>query len=69
VSAPTSTPPWLSLLQEDPIPFGPATWELKQWIGFAVYAALFLLFVYLVYRLARPALDSEVEPEEELQAD
>ena len=69
MSAPTSTPFWLCLLQEDPIPFGPATWELKQWIGFAVYAALFLLFVYLVYRLARPALDSELESEEEPDPD
>jgi hypothetical protein len=47
--------PGCFLLQQvdDPVPFGPAHWELTQWAGFAAYAAVFLLFVILVWRLAR----------------
>ena len=50
-----------SLLQTDPLPYGPSTWGVRQWIGIALYAVLFVLFVYLVYRLARPSLPSEVD--------
>jgi len=49
----------------DPVPFGPAHWEPTQWIGLAVYVALFLLFVLLVYLLARPYRDSEVSAGDE----
>lgn len=53
----------LPLLQQpgDPIPFGPTTWEFKQWLGLGIYLLLFLLFVFLVYRLARPEVDSETQ--------
>lgn len=46
------------------IPYGPSHWEMKQWIGFAVYVTLFLLFTWLVYRFARPSEPSELPPDE-----
>lgn len=54
----------LSLLQQagDPIPFGPAGWDWTQWLGLGVYLALFVVFVVLVFLLARPRRDSEVAP-------
>ena len=57
-TAPGAEPP-------DPLPFGPETWEATQWIGLAVYLTLFLIFVVLVWRLARPEVDSELAPEDE----
>ena len=54
------------LLQQmdDPVPFGPAQWEFTQWAGFVAYAGVFLLFVILVWRLAR-AEESDPEPPEQ----
>ena len=43
----------------DPVPFGPSSWTWKQWIGISVYVAVFLIFVLLIGRLARPEVDSE----------
>ena len=43
------------LVQEagDPVPFGPATWSWRQYLGIGVYVVLFLAFVLVVQRLAR----------------
>ena len=35
-------------------------WELKQWLGFAVYAVLLIGLIVLAWRLARP--DPEPPP-------
>ena len=47
----------------DPVPFGPATWELRQWLGLSIYVLLFLVFVVVVYRLAKPQVESETAEE------
>ena len=49
-------------LPSDPLPFGPGTWSWKQWLGLGVYALLFLVFLVLVARLARPERGSEGPP-------
>jgi hypothetical protein len=33
-------------------------WELKQWLGFGVYAVLLIGLIVLAWRLARPDADS-----------
>ena len=33
-------------------------WELKQWLGFAVYAVLLVGLIVLAWRLARPDPES-----------
>jgi hypothetical protein len=41
-------------LLEEGEPVREAPWQLKQWIGFAVYALLLLGLVILAWRLAKP---------------
>lgn len=41
-------------LLEEGEPVRAAPWQVKQWIGFFVYAALLIGLVVLAWRLARP---------------
>jgi hypothetical protein len=43
----------LRILEEGE-PVREAPWQLKQWIGFAVYAVLLLGLIILAWRLAKP---------------
>lgn len=56
--------PAISLMQVpgDPVPFGPSVWTWKQYTGIGVYTLLFLLFLFVVARLARPERDTELPP-------
>ena len=42
---------------EEGEPVREAPWELKQWLGFGVYAILLLGLIILAWRLARPEPD------------
>jgi hypothetical protein len=39
---------------EEGEPVRSPSWELKQWLGFLVYAALLIGLIVLAWRLARP---------------
>ena len=39
---------------EEGEPVREAPWQLKQWLGFGVYAILLLGLIILAWRLARP---------------
>jgi hypothetical protein len=41
-------------LLEEGEPVREAPWELKQWVGFAIYAVLLAGLIVLAWRLARP---------------
>jgi hypothetical protein len=47
-------------LLEEGEPVRAAPWELKQWLGFFVYAVLLIGLIVLAWRLARP--DPEPPP-------
>jgi hypothetical protein len=44
----------LLCILEEGEPVREAPWQLKQWIGFAVYAVLLLGLIILAWRLAKP---------------
>jgi hypothetical protein len=47
--------PWAILcILEEGEPIRTPEWELKQWLGFAVYAVLLIGLIVLAWRLARP---------------
>ncbi len=37
--------------------FGPATWSSKQWLGLALAGGVFLVAVWLIFRISRPDAD------------
>jgi len=37
--------------------FGPATWTSEQWLGLALAGGVFLVAVWLIYRISRPDAD------------
>jgi hypothetical protein len=41
-------------LLEEGEPVRAAPWELKQWLGFFVYAVLLIGLIVLAWRMARP---------------
>lgn len=46
--------PFRFFLLEEGEPVKAAPWELKQWIGFLVYAGILVGLIVVAWRLARP---------------
>jgi uncharacterized membrane protein len=46
----------------DPPAYGPATWELAQWLTVAGYVVAFVLVCVVIWRVARPRQNSEAPP-------
>lgn len=43
--------------------FGPSTWTATNWIGAAIYAVLFFVLLWVIYRVAEPGADNTREQE------